>query len=123
MRRAAFLALLLVLLPGCGFTKAIGLGTGAVGAAGSIAGFIVLSVAVKHSVPDEDEPAIWDTKKEFVASGALIGGGMALALVGAGLYLLSDTIEKKLQKPPAKKPPAEDPAPTRESTPGEYEIK
>ncbi|APR85497.1 Hypothetical protein A7982_10846 [Minicystis rosea] len=121
MRRVALLALVLILLPGCGFTKAIGIGTGAVGVAGTIAGFIVLDYTAKHSMPNEDEQAAKATKNGYMASGALIGGGLTLALLGAGLYLLADTIDKDMQRAPAKKP-GNDPLP-KEGAPGEYELK
>ncbi|MFT3775590.1 MAG: hypothetical protein QM820_60350 [Minicystis sp.] len=123
MRRFALLALLLTVLPGCGFTKAIGIGVGAIGITGTIAGFVVLDQAGKHASPDPDPGA---TRTEYRASAGLIAGGVTLALLGAGLYLLADTIEKDLEKSKDQlpEPATGEPKGAKEgSGKGEYEIR
>ncbi len=69
MRLTALLIILLLVLPGCGFTKAISIGTGAVGVLGTTSGFIVLYYTGKHSMPNEDAQAARATKKGYMRLG------------------------------------------------------
>ncbi|MFT3775591.1 MAG: hypothetical protein QM820_60355 [Minicystis sp.] len=95
MHRFALLLLLLTILPGCGFMKGLGLGLAAVGGLGAIGGGIGLAETAKNAPIVKDPEA---TKNGYRVSGGILGGGIGVALVGAGLYLMAESVEKDLQR-------------------------
>ncbi|APR82740.1 Hypothetical protein A7982_08089 [Minicystis rosea] len=121
--RPAVLALFLLVLPGCGFTKAIGIGTGAAGLVGTAYGFGLLYDTAKRSISDEKVWAARATEKGWATSGALLGCGAVAKGAGMGLFFLSEEIEKALNPSPVAKPINQAAPPQRESPPGEYEVK
>jgi hypothetical protein len=95
MRPFALLALLLTILPGCGFAKGLGIGLAAAGGLGAIGGGLGLAQTATNAPIVKDPEA---TKKGYRVSGGILGGGIGLALVGAGVYLLADSVEKDMKR-------------------------
>lgn len=95
MRRFALLALLLTVLPGCGFVKGLGIGLMAVGGLGAIEGGLGLAQTATNAQVVRDHEA---TERGYRVQGGVLGGGIGLALVGAGVYLLADSAEKDMKR-------------------------
>lgn len=95
MRRFALLALLLTVLPGCGFAKGLGIGLMAAGGLSAIGGGIGFAQTASNAPIVKDPEA---TKKGYRVSGGMLGGGVGLALVGVGVYQLADSVEKDMKR-------------------------